>query len=80
MWFHKLANLKIPKTSIKNLMKNIHQNVIKYLIYLVLNKRKLKYKQATITPPKKEYVKLNHKAHLTKRYKILYYNSIELPC
>ena len=48
---NKLTNLKIPKSSIKNLMKNIHQNAIKYLTYLVLNKRKLKNKQATITPP-----------------------------
>ena len=35
----------------KALMKNIHQNAIQYLTYLVLNKRKLKKKQATITPP-----------------------------
>ena len=28
---NKLINLKIPKTSIKNFMKNIHQNAIKYL-------------------------------------------------
>jgi hypothetical protein len=32
-------------------MKDIHQNAIKYLTYLNLNKRKLKNKQATITPP-----------------------------
>jgi hypothetical protein len=37
----KLEDLNIPKTSIKELMKNIHQNAIKYLTYLVLNKRKL---------------------------------------
>ena len=48
---NKLANLKIPKTSVKILMKNIHQNAIKYLTYLVLNKRKLEYKQAPILPP-----------------------------
>ena len=47
----KLANLKIPKSSIKTLMKDLHQNAIKYLTYLVLNKRKLKNNQATITPP-----------------------------
>ena len=47
----KLSNLKIPKNSIKTLMKNIHQNAIKYLTYLVLNKRKLENKQATIPPP-----------------------------
>ena len=48
---NQLANLKIPKTSIKTLMKNIHQNAIKYLTYLVLNKRKLENKQTTISPP-----------------------------
>ena len=37
----KLAGLKIPKTNIKPLMKNIHQNAIRYLAYLVLNRRKL---------------------------------------
>ena len=47
----KLANLKIPKTSIETLMKNIHQNAIKYLTYLVLNKRKLDNKQSTVAPP-----------------------------
>jgi hypothetical protein len=36
-----LSNLKIPKTHIKTLMKNIHQNAIKYLTYLVMNGRKL---------------------------------------
>jgi hypothetical protein len=48
---HQLANLKIPKVIIKTLMKNIHQNVIKYLTYLILNKRKLENKQVTISPP-----------------------------
>jgi hypothetical protein len=38
---NKLDNLKIPKSSIKTLMENIHQNAIKYLTYLVPNKRKL---------------------------------------
>ena len=38
---NKLPNLKIPKNSIKALVKNIHQNAIKYLTYFVLNKRKL---------------------------------------
>ena len=37
----KLDGLKIPKSSIKSLMKNLHQNAIKYLTYLVLNKRKI---------------------------------------
>ena len=49
---NKLAHLKIPKTTIKTLMKNIHQNAIKYFTYLVLNKRKLDDKQAPIPPPK----------------------------
>jgi hypothetical protein len=48
---NKLINLKIPKFNIKTLMKDIHQNAIKYLTYLVLNKRKLENIQATITPP-----------------------------
>lgn len=48
----KLTNLNIPKSIIKTLMKNIHQNAIKYLTYLVLNKRKLDNKQAPILPPK----------------------------
>jgi hypothetical protein len=47
----KLEHLNIPKTSIKSLMKNIHQNAIKYLTYLVLNKRKLDNKQNTVAPP-----------------------------
>ena len=47
----KLANLKIPKTSIKTLMKNIHQNALKYLTYLVLNKMKLDNKQTIVAPP-----------------------------
>ena len=45
------SNLKIPTTSIKTLMKEIYQNVINYMTYLVLNKMKLENKQATITPP-----------------------------
>jgi hypothetical protein len=32
-------------------MKNIHQNDIKYLTYLVLNKRELDNKQASVSPP-----------------------------
>ena len=51
-FINKLAHLKIPKTTIKTLMKNIHQNAIKYFTYLVLNKRKLDDKQAPIPPPK----------------------------
>ena len=38
---NKLANLKIPESIIKTLVKNIHHNAIKYHRYLVLNKRKL---------------------------------------
>ena len=47
---NKLVNMKIPKSTIKTLMKNIHLNTIKYLTYLILNKRKLENKQ-TIVPP-----------------------------
>ena len=36
--------------SIKTLMKNIHQNVIKYLTYLVLNTRKLENEQFPVSP------------------------------
>ena len=35
---NELANLKNPKSNIKTLMKNVHQNAIKYLTYFVLNK------------------------------------------
>ena len=38
---NKFANLRNPKSTIKPLTKNIHPNAIKYLTYLVLNKRKL---------------------------------------
>ena len=41
-----------PKDKHKTLMKSIHQKGIKYLTYLGFNKRKLKNKQPTITPPK----------------------------
>ena len=46
-----LDKLKLPKSSIKSLIKIIHQNAIKYLTYLVLNKRKLDNKQTTVPPP-----------------------------
>ena len=49
---NKLAHLEIPKITIKTFMKNIHQNAIKYLTYLVLNKRNLNNKQTPVTPPK----------------------------
>ena len=47
----KLGELNIPKTSIKHFLKNIHQNAINYLTYLVLNKGKLDNKQNTNPPP-----------------------------
>jgi hypothetical protein len=47
----KLTKLKIPKHNIKSLMKKIHENAIKYLTYLVLNKRKLDNKHNPVPPP-----------------------------
>ena len=47
-FIEQLTNLKIPKTHIKTL---IYQNAIKYLTYLVLNKRKLDNKQTPVPPP-----------------------------
>jgi hypothetical protein len=47
----KLTRINIPKSSIKKLMKDIHQNAIKYLTYLVLNKRKLDNKQNPVPLP-----------------------------
>ena len=44
----KLTKLKIPKANIKSLMKKLHENAIKYLTYLVLNKRKLDNKQTPV--------------------------------
>ena len=46
----KLANLKISKQAINILMKNIHQNAIKYLTYLILNKMEIG-KQTNTCPP-----------------------------
>jgi hypothetical protein len=40
-----LEKLKIPKNEIKILMKQLSQISIKYLAYLILNKRKLDNKQ-----------------------------------
>jgi hypothetical protein len=58
-----LTNLKIPKTHIKTLMKNIHQNAFKYLTYLVLNKRKFHNKP--LFPHHKVEITLhNPRAHL----------------
>jgi hypothetical protein len=42
---NKLTNLKLAKSAIKILVKNIHRNVIKCLTYLILNKRKPENKQ-----------------------------------
>ena len=50
-FIEKLTNLRIPKANIKTLMKSLHQNAIKYLTYLVLNKRKLDNKQIPIPLP-----------------------------
>jgi hypothetical protein len=46
----KLNNLKIPKFNIKTLMKSLHHNAIKYLTYLILNKRKIR-QQTNTHPP-----------------------------
>ena len=64
----KLSNLKIPKTSIKTLVKEIHQNAIKYMTYLVLNKRKLENKSYYHTSLNKIYKQIN-RAHLPRRHK-----------
>ena len=47
-FIEQLNNLKLPKSDIKTLVKSLHHNAIKYLTYLVLNKRKFDNKQ---TPP-----------------------------
>lgn len=36
-----LENLKMNRNEVKKIMKHIHQIAIKYLTYLILNKRKL---------------------------------------
>ena len=46
-----LKNLKIPLSKVKRLMKHIHQVVIKYLTYLILNKQKLDNNQLPVEPP-----------------------------
>ena len=45
-----LEKLKIPKREIETLMKQLHQIAIKYLTYLILNKRKLDNKQPPVDP------------------------------
>ena len=61
-----IDQLKVPKTSTKILMKNIHQNVIKYLTYLILNKRKLDNKQTPVAPPKGRGNLAQHRIPLPK--------------
>ena len=46
-----LEKLKIFTNEIKALMKHLHQNVIKYLTYLVLNKGMLDNKQPPVDSP-----------------------------
>jgi hypothetical protein len=48
---NKLTNLKIQKQVIKTLMQNIHQNVIKHLTYLILNKKNWKTNKHPSPPP-----------------------------
>ena len=45
-----LTKLKIPLSNIKTLMKSLHYSAIKYLTYLILNKRKLNNKQTPVPP------------------------------
>ena len=46
-----IEELKIPKNEIKALMKQLHLIAIKYLTYLIQNKRKLDNKIPPIDPP-----------------------------
>ena len=46
-----LEKLQIPKNKIKMLMNQFHQILIKYLTYLILNKRKLDNTQTPVDPP-----------------------------
>jgi hypothetical protein len=48
---NKLINLKMLKSTIKTLTRNIYRNINKYLTYMVLNQRKFENKQAPIPPP-----------------------------
>ena len=50
----KRTKLKIPETNIKSLMKNLHQNAIRYLTHPILNTRKLDNKQTPVPPPLKK--------------------------
>ena len=74
---NKLINLQIPMSNIKTLMKNMNQNSIKYLTYLVFNKRKnLKINMRLSHLPKTKGLKQNTSAHLPKRHKPSYYNTV----
>ena len=56
-----LNDLTIPKPILKALMRKIHQNVIKYLTYLIFNKRKLDNKQTSILSLPPTFLVLNKK-------------------
>ena len=45
-----LERLKIPKNEVRSIMKQFHQIAIKYLTYLILNKRKLDNNQPLVDP------------------------------
>ena len=45
-----LEKLKTPKSEIQTLMKHLHQIAIKYLTYLILNKRKLDNNNLPLIP------------------------------
>lgn len=47
----KLKELYIPTTNIKHIMISMHQNAIKYLVYLILNNIKLDQRQAPMMRP-----------------------------
>lgn len=52
--FEALETLKVPKkwtNDLKETYKHIHYTAIKYLTYLILNKRKLNNNQPPIDPP-----------------------------
>ena len=46
-----LEQLYVPKNEVRALVKQLHQIVIKYLTYLILNKKKLDNKQPPVVPP-----------------------------
>ena len=45
------SQIKNPENQYQNPHEKYHQNAIKYLTYLVLNKRKLYNKQTPVPPP-----------------------------